>query len=382
MLLVMEIVKRAKLLSSVFSYNKKVDVDLQLEIRPYSFTQVLGKKDIENLQSLVPNSCFWKTADDKIQENTTFNYTIFTPKGLRKTDSAIVLLHGLNERNWSKYLTWAEYLCKYTNKAVILFPIAFHMNRAPEYWCNPRELMPWVVKRKEHEIVTNSTFVNVALSYRLSETPLRFYIAGKESIYNLWQLFDEIKNGLHPLFREDTSINIFAYSIGALISEAFMLANPDHLLDNTKLCMFCGGSIFSEMDGNARDIMDNEAWGSVRNYFVNQFVFDSVSPVCKDDFLDKSFKAMIRPDYMTEQREAFFEKRRDDIKILTLKSDTVMPTTGAEHAVGKRNKSIVEELDFPYPYSHQVPFPTNTKIECEVSQAFKNVFNKSASFLF
>ena len=67
--------------------------------------------------------------------------------------------------------------------------------------------------------MTNSTFANVALSSRLSQNPLRFYASGRESVYNMWQLVHEIKNGEHPLFKEDTSINLFAYSIGALLSQ-------------------------------------------------------------------------------------------------------------------------------------------------------------------
>ena len=57
-------------------------------------------------------------------------------------------MHGLNERNWSKYLTWAEYLSSKTGKIVILFPIAFHINRSPVGWSNPRYLQSIFTKRK------------------------------------------------------------------------------------------------------------------------------------------------------------------------------------------------------------------------------------------
>lgn len=90
--------------------------------------------------------------------------------------------------------------------------------------------------------------------------PVTLLRLGRESVYNMWQLVHEIKNGEHPLFKEDTSINLFAYSIGALLSQVLLLANPDKMFTDTRLFMFCGGSIFSEMDGNARDIMDKEAF--------------------------------------------------------------------------------------------------------------------------
>ena len=100
----------------------------------------------------------------------------------------------------------------------------------------------------------------MALSSRLSQNPLRFYASGRESVYNLWQLVLEIKEGKHPLFKEDTSINLFAYSIVALLSQVLLLANPEKMFNDTRLFMFCGGSILSEMDGNARDIMDKNAY--------------------------------------------------------------------------------------------------------------------------
>lgn len=113
------------------------------------------------------------------------------------------------------------------------------MNRTPGLWANPRAILPWVSKRKEEIAnVTNSTFANVALSSRLSQNPLRFYASGRESVYNMWQLVHEIKNGEHPLFKEDTSINLFAYSIGALLSQVLLLANPDKMFTDTRLFMF------------------------------------------------------------------------------------------------------------------------------------------------
>ena len=131
----MEISTRTKQLKAIFSYDKKVILEDQpLEIRPYHFIQNMGVNEIEQFQQLLPTNEFCSIPDNNIQENKSFSYTIFTPKGSQKTNQAILLLHGLNERNWDKYLTWAEYLSLATGKAVILFPRAFHMNRTPMFW--------------------------------------------------------------------------------------------------------------------------------------------------------------------------------------------------------------------------------------------------------
>ena len=236
----MDISLRTKQLNSLFSYDKKTELEeSHLEIIPFRFTQTRGASEIDEFQKGLTPTGFCPMTDDRIQENKSFSYAIFTPSGRKKNNEAIILLHGLNERTWEKYLTWAEYLTHTTGKPVILFPIAFHMNRTPGLWANPRAILPWVSKRKEEVAnVTNSTFANVALSSRLSQNPLRFYASGRESVYNMWQLVHEIKNGEHPLFKEDTSINLFAYSIGALLSQVLLLANPDKMFTDTRLSCF------------------------------------------------------------------------------------------------------------------------------------------------
>ncbi|WP_294140981.1 DUF6051 family protein [uncultured Sanguibacteroides sp.] len=386
----MKISLRTQQLKSIFSYEKKAIIeDRPLEIRPYRFIQRTGENEINCFQESIPTTEFCPIPDNGIEENKNFPYVVFVPKGTQKTDQAILLLHGLNERSWEKYLTWAEFLSLATGKAVILFPIAFHMNRTPSNWYNPRAILPWVTKRKQQiSDLSNSTFVNVALSCRLSESPIRFYASGRESIFNLWQLLSEIKQGKHPLFKEDSSVNIFAYSIGALLAQILFLANPDHLVQNSRLFMFCGGSIFSQMNGNARDIMDQEAYGRVRHYFLHNFLENNehhrmLPTVFKEDFLEKAFKAMLVPETLKEYRETFFKENKERIKILTLKNDIVMPTSGVIEALGVSNATtILEEWDFPYDYNHQNPFPSNTRIAPELLyQSFKGLFNKAASFL-
>ena len=93
--------------------------------------------------------CTLYDTDKNIAENFSFEYPVFTPSGKPKQGEAILLLHGLNERNWNKYLPWAEFLCLNTGKPVILFPIAFHINRAPVTWSNPRNLISLLNLRKE-----------------------------------------------------------------------------------------------------------------------------------------------------------------------------------------------------------------------------------------
>jgi len=397
----MDILTRTNQIKQVFSFDKKVELeDTHLDIAPFRFVQTNYENEIKELQKKLSTTEFCPVTDDCITENEQFNYTIFMPGGKSasadkgdKMDKAIVLLHGLNERSWDKYLTWAEYLVEQTGRAVILFPIAFHMNRSPRTWANPRLVLPWVnIRKKTVNGLTNSTFANVALSYRISNQPLRFYVSGLQSAYNVQQLVSEIKNGQHPLFKEGTSINIFAYSIGAFLSQILLLANTDGLFTDSKLFMFCGGSIFSQMNGSARDILDKEASDCLMNYYINDFLQQGAAPKSPCGIvnlgaaarcLEEAFRMMIVPDEMRYRRESFFQSTVQRIRAISLKRDIVIPTEGVVRALGKSSLKILKELDFPFEYSHQIPFPHHLKEgKEEVNRAFKSVFGQVADFLY
>lgn len=383
----MDLYARLLQLCEVFSCERRAEIgDVRLGIQPFRFKQSAYQTELHDLQRELATTGFCPLTDNCIEENTSFNYAVFTPQGHDRKDKAILLLHGLNEHCWNKYLTWAESLAKDTGRAVILFPIAFHMNRIPRLWINPRTVWPWVTARKaelQPGEVSNSTFINLALSSRISKQPLRFYISGLQSAYNIVQLVQEIKNGEHPLFKEGTSVNFFAYSIGALLSQVLLLANPDELFSDSRLFMFCGGSIFSRMNGNARDIMDKQASDRLMDYYVNTFLqSDPIGHSQKSLTIEEAFKMLIRPEVMKRQRESFFESAADRIRAISLKNDTVMPTEGIGQSLGRISGKILEELDFAFPYSHQKPFPTNIKKDREmVNEAFGTVFDRAAAFL-
>jgi pimeloyl-ACP methyl ester carboxylesterase len=386
----MKFIEQFQKLKSLFTYDCEVNVDdLSLKIKPFQFRQEFGNSEIDQIQQTLSPSEFCPLSDDNIEENKKFVYTVFVPKGIVQSDKAILLLHGLNERSWEKYLPWAEHLANRTGRAIILFPIAFHMNRTPRNWYNPRAILPYVDRRKEQFAgLNNSTFVNLALSSRLSENPIRFYISGRESIFNLWQLIKEIKSGQHPMFKENTSVNIFAYSIGAFLSQVLLLANPEQLTSDARLFMFCGGALFSRIDGNSRDIMDCESFQKLRNYLLNDFILQEknisgLTAEKKDDPIQKAFTAMLISSQYHNYRESFFLEAKNRVRAITLKKDSVVPTVGVEEAFGEKSApDILEEMDFPYEYSHQVPFPTNMRVAPEiVQQSFSHLFDRAAAFL-
>lgn len=326
--------------------------------------------------------------DGSIIENNRFDYPVFFPRKRKKSDNVIVLLHGLNERNWDKYLCWAEYLAEKTRKAVVLFPIAYHMNRSPELWSDPRSMSLLVRKRQESMGHDRSLcFANVALSERLSEDPIRFYTSGRQTIEDLRKLATSLENGAHPKFKKGTKVDFFAYSIGAFLAEITLMANPDHLFDASKLFVFCGGSIFQSMFGESRCIMDKPAYDKLLSFYMKDWIQNEQAVVASHrGIADKArlaFDTMIAPEVEREKREGFFTNLGNRISGISLRKDKVMPYEGVEACMGRANAmQKFELLDFPFEYSHESPFPLNTNIEPTLlNDSFQQVFSKAAHFL-
>ncbi len=323
-------------------------------------------------------------SDESIAENSEFQYPVFLHEKKSKQKSAILLLHGLNERNWSKYLPWAEYLCNKTGKAVIMFPIAFHINRSPLWWCNPRETKEILELRKQRNGADPSlSFANVALSERISEEPYRFYSSGRQSFFDIVQLLETIRRGEHPLFEANTQIDFFSYSIGAFLSQIIFMVNPDNLLSNSKLFMFCGGSIFNFMSGQSRSIMDGKAFDILLDYYTSRFEKETERSASEKDNLYQSFCSMISPDKNKKKRLTFFKDLGSRLSGISLKNDKVIPYAGVKEALGYESaEKRIKLLDFNFPYAHECPFPTNNKVDQElVTESFNQVFDEASLFL-
>jgi pimeloyl-ACP methyl ester carboxylesterase len=371
----MEYSKRYQELNNQFKLG--IDTHLtetDIDIRHFCF-QSEHETDHNNESSL-------NSKDDTIIENQSFVYPVFMPACLKRADKAILLLHGLNERNWNKYLTWAEYLCAKTGKPVILFPIAFHMNRSPLNWSNPRALQNIMnVRRQVNGEDRSLSFANVALSERISEKPYRFYSSGRQSVNDLTALYQQIKQGKHALFNENTHIDIFAYSIGAFLAQITMLANPLGLFSASKLFLFCGGGIFSSMVGQSRSIMDKLAFKTLYDYYLNQFI-KLLNPINKADSIFNSFNTMISSDRNQAQRENFFSLLGNNLKGISLYNDKVMLDHGIPEALGAQCAvQHIARLDFSFPYTHENPFPVSGLVESsEVDAGFLKVFTEIARF--
>ncbi len=326
-----------------------------------------------------------------VDENRFFPYQIIKPKGLEKAHKAIFLFHGFNEKDWTKYLPWARAICEGTGKCVILFPLAFHMQRAPKDWSNKRKMYKLSEKRKKkYPNIVHSTLSNVAISMRLHSMPQRFIWSGLQTYYDVIQFINECTSGKHPLIQRDFEFDIFAYSIGGFLALILKLANFNNLFSKSKVCLFCSGAVFNRLSPVSKYILDSESNVALYSFLVEHFdkflqKDNLLNHYIEEDHLEgKIFHAML--DYQKGRlfREELLKKYEQQIYAITLKKDLIIPSFEVVNTLKGAYRDIdikIDELDFDREYTHENPFPTNTRLIEEVNHDFEMIFAKVCAFL-
>lgn len=332
---------------------------------------------------------FLNAGDSAIIENLSFSYPVFIPPS--DNGKVILLLHGLNERSWTKYLAWAYSLSLLTGSYVVMFPISFHINRSPESWKDPRAMTGLIKERNRNRGDDRlRTFANIAISERLTDDPRRFMNSGYQTVRDLEDLMISIRDGKHPVVPGGSKVNIFAYSIGAFLAEIIMMADPQDLFSNSKLFMFCGGSVFSNMNGASRLIMDSEAYNRVYRYYMQDFETEIKTgkrfmKTILSSRVGLAFRSMIDFSRFRKFREKSLTVLGDRILSVSLAQDKVIPFNGIRKTLGFSSNiktNNVEIWDFEYPYSHENPFPVYlTPVSRYVDNGFNKMITTAAGFL-
>lgn len=394
-----------KLFASIKTYKEFDTIELHnIEFESASCGILPGKKvykcDIHNV-SLKEEFSFYTeigTIDKNVhikdifvKENQCFQYQIIKPKRIDKTKKAVFMFHGFNEKDWTKYLPWAKAICDGTGSAVILFPIAFHMQRAPTQWSDKREMYRLSEHRKEKfPHIVNSTLSNVAISMRLHAMPQRFIWSGLQTYYDVIQLIDDIKQGNNEHIHKDFDFNIFAYSIGGFLAQILKLTNHNNYFEKSKVCLFCSGATFNRLSPVSKFILDSEANVALYSYLVEHFdkmleKDDVLHHFIKDDHLEgEIFSGMLDYQKMRPFREQLLKKYEHQIYAITLTKDEVIPSFEVMNTLKGAYRDIkikMDEMDFEYDYIHENPFPTNIANSKQVDDCFEEVFEKVCNFL-
>lgn len=329
--------------------------------------------------------------DSSIIENQKFRYHVFHPTNIERTKQVILMFHGLNEKYWTKYLPWAKRLSELTGKSIVLFPIAFHMNRAPHAWSERQLMQPLSEERRRHfPQILHSTISNVAISSRLHHCPQRLFWSGLQTYYDVIKLLEEFKSGKNPLIEPDADYDIFSFSIGCLLAEILMMTNHKGYFNKSKLCMFCGGAIFNRLSPVSKFILDSEANVALYSYVVEHLeshlkIDPKLSHYLNDLPEGINFKTMINYKTNISLREILFKKLADRMTAITLTNDTVVPPYEVINTLQGSLRDVpvqVKIVDFPYKYRHEDPFPSNIRnIKEKVNEEFEKIFQIAAEFL-
>ncbi len=330
-------------------------------------------------------------SDINITENRHFRYLVFKPETTDKVKDVLLFFHGFNEKYWDKYLPWAKKIADDTGKLVVLFPIAFHMNRAPHLWSDSRKMFDLSLQRKKNfPDIIDSTLSNVAISTRLHACPQRFLWSGLQTYYDVIQFVEDCKAGNHPLIEKDFTLDFFSYSVGSLLAEILKLTNFKNYFGNSKLVMFCGGAVFNRLSPVSKFIIDSEANTAMYSYLVEHLsVHMEKSPRMQHHLGELHpeglvFRSMLNYSVMLPQREEMFRKAAGQILAISLEKDTVIPSYEIINTLQGSKRDIpvdVQVLDFPYEYRHEDPFPATESISDLVDNSFNMIFKKVTDFL-
>lgn len=328
--------------------------------------------------------------DSEIMENIKFRYHMMMPKNVKKAKGVIFMFHGFNEKCWHKYMPWAHYIVEKTGKSIIMFPIAFHMNRAPATWSSTREMYRVSEQRKQrHPDVISSSLSNVAISTRLHNKPQRFIWSGLQTYYDVIDFVENFNEGNHPAIDKDASIDFISYSIGTFLGEILMMSNKNGYFSQSRYATFCGGAVFNRLSPVSKFILDSEANVSLYSFVVEHLE----SHLKRDDVLrhymhthpeGNNFRSMLNYRTLTKEREQRFKEMSDQFYAITLAKDEIIPTYEVVNTLQGSLRDIpikVEELDYPYKYIHEDPFPALPRIADEVDEQFRFTFDKISTFL-
>jgi hypothetical protein len=329
----------------------------------------------------------WKREEEfAVPGNYNFRYPVIFPDQSPSYAHAIVMMHGLNERNWNKHLPGALHLAMATNRPVILFPLSFHINRGLPEWSDARKMAaPLALRKLKFGDIKEASVANYALSDRLTLEPERFVTSGYQSATDLLNLLKMIHAGKHPFLMKEAGTSVFAYSISCMVMQVLMISNPSGILDHTRIVLLAGGCLFPDLHGISRFIMDSQAFATLQGYYSE--LFTAQRPPKTNWFEDcafgKAFSMLVSPKYENE-RKKLLGKFIDNLMVAAMKNDQVIPLQGIHKAFGNnlaRSRHCME-LHFPYPYTHENPFPVlYTHLNDAVDSGFLSLYESAAEFL-
>lgn len=284
--------------------------------------------------------------DARYIENFSFPVEVLHPEATAKR--VVILLHGLNERFWDSYRPWADQLSRQLDAAVILFPIAYHMQRCPDSFVDFRRYARLLEATRDQlygrgdRRARSLSCMNYVLSSRIRELPQRSLFAGIQTITDIEQLVTMLRYGGIQGLESNATLSVFAYSIGATIAQVLFAKDERReakrrLFSESRLFCLCGGGPLLTADPVHKAILDASSFAALGTFFE---ALASEDPHLRSSWwyepLDELgqiglFAALLSLSHLEDERAALYDLLSSRMMVAGLKEDTVFPCSSLQH---------------------------------------------------
>jgi hypothetical protein len=208
-------------------------------------------------------------ADCDIAENLDYRYPLLRSQGAgggERSRHLVVVLHGLNERSFTKYVPWAYNLWRSTGAAVALYPLSFHVNRVLPRWGG--EIEGHLARRRAVPRNEDVHPFNCVISERLDAYPERFFWGGLQSYGDVLDLVREVREGRHPHVHPEARVDLLGYSIGGYLALGLLLIDEGGLFRDSRAVIFESGAALRATNMSSRFIIDHACEVSLMKLYV------------------------------------------------------------------------------------------------------------------
>jgi hypothetical protein len=269
-------------------------------------------------------------ADCDIAENLDFRYPLLRTGGAagrgERSRHLVLVLHGLNERSFTKYVPWAYQLWRSTGAAVALFPLSFHVNRVLPGW--GRQIEAHLARRRAVPRNENVHAFNCVISDRLDAWPERFFWGGLQSYGDVLDLVREVRSGAHPHVHPEAAIDLVGYSIGGYLALGLMLLDEGGLFRDSRAVVFESGAALRATNMSSRFIIDHACEVSLMKLYVRftgRLANPRLSHWLREHELGRWFRALCGDEAERPRLEARLRELAPRLLALSNRNDEVIP---------------------------------------------------------
>lgn len=266
-------------------------------------------------------------ADCEVAENLDFRYPLLrTAGGGERARHLVVVLHGLNERSFTKYVPWAYQFWRSTGAAVALYPLSFHVNRVHRGW--GREIDVHLARRRALPRNEDVHAFNCVVSDRLDAYPERFFWGGLQSYGDVLDLVREVRAGSHPHVHPEARVDLVGYSIGGYLALGLLLLDEGGLFGDSRAVIFESGAALRATNMSSRFIIDHACEVSLMKLYVRftgRLANDRLSHWLRHHELGRWFRALCGDEAERPRLEARLRELSPRLLAIANRNDAVIP---------------------------------------------------------